>query len=123
MGEGLPNRYAKAWRDILAAGAPSFHRRRRVLQARPFLAAPALLRRGSGADTRAAGGQRAGFCPDVFEYVSEPSPDLGTAGEQQTEFVLTCSKASGHNLLDFFTKWGFLTPVDASIDGATALAG
>ena len=37
-------------------------------------------------------------------------------GEQQTEFVLTCSKASGHNLLDFFTKWGFLTPVDASID-------
>ena len=58
---------------------------------------------------------KGGFYPDVFEYV-RTSPDLGTAGEQQTEFVLTCSKASGHNLLDFFTKWGFLTPVDASID-------
>lgn len=37
-------------------------------------------------------------------------------GEIQLDFVYACSKISGMNLLDFFTKWGFLTPVDKELD-------
>ena len=39
-----------------------------------------------------------------------------THGEIQIDFVYACSKISGMNLLDFFTKWGFLTPVDKELD-------
>lgn len=39
-----------------------------------------------------------------------------THGEIQLDFVYACSKISGMNLLDFFTKWGFLTPVDKELD-------
>jgi hypothetical protein len=41
---------------------------------------------------------------------------LATAGLQQTEFVYICSLVGKVNLLDFFTKWGFLTPVNSSLD-------
>lgn len=37
-------------------------------------------------------------------------------GEIQLDFVYACSKISSMNLLDFFTKWGFLTPVDKELD-------
>ena len=114
MGEGLPNRYAKAWRDILAAGAPHSTEGDVFCKLVPFWQLQLYFGEVLG-QTPELREDKGGFYPDVFEYV-RTSPDLGTAGEQQTEFVLTCSKASGHNLLDFFTKWGFLTPVDASID-------
>ena len=35
---------------------------------------------------------------------------------QQLEFVYIASACARMNLLDFFDKWGFLTPVDATID-------
>lgn len=114
MGEGLPNRYAKAWRDILAAGAPHSTEGDVFCKLVPFWQLQLYFGEVLG-QTPELREDKGGFYPDVFEHV-RTSPDLGTAGEQQTEFVLTCSKASGHNLLDFFTKWGFLTPVDASID-------
>jgi len=56
-----------------------------------------------------------GFYPDVYEYIRN-NENLSTAGLQQTEFVYICSKVSGYNLLDFFTKWGFLTPIDVQLD-------
>lgn len=110
----LPNRYAKAWRNILAAGAPHSTEGDVFCKLVPFWQLQLYFGEVLG-QTPELREDKGGFYPDVFEYV-RTSPDLGTAGEQQTEFVLTCSKASGHNLLDFFTKWGFLTPVDASID-------
>ena len=58
---------------------------------------------------------KGGFYPDVYEYV-RTNPDLATSGLQQTEFVYICSLVGQANLLDFFTKWGFLTPINASID-------
>ena len=37
-------------------------------------------------------------------------------GEIQLDFVYNCCVAARLNLLDFFEKWGFLTPVDKLID-------
>lgn len=56
-----------------------------------------------------------GFYPDVYEYV-RTNQDLSTPGAQQLEFVFNCCKAAQANLLDFFGKWGFLTPIDTEID-------
>lgn len=56
-----------------------------------------------------------GFYPDVYEYV-RTNPDLSTPGAQQLEFVYNCCLNAQANLLDFFEKWGFLTPVDMTID-------
>lgn len=55
-----------------------------------------------------------GFYPDVYEYV-RTQPDQPTAGAQQLEFVYNCCLNGKANLLDFFSKWGFLTPIDAEI--------
>lgn len=56
-----------------------------------------------------------GFYADVYEYMRK-NPDLPTPGEQQLEFVYLCCKVANMNLLDFFEKWGFLTPVETEID-------
>lgn len=114
MGNGLPNRYAKAWRDILAAGAPHSTEGDVFCKLVPFWQLQLYFGEVLG-QTPELRDDKGGFYPDVFEHV-RTAPDLWSPSEQQTEFVLTCSKASGHNLLDFFTKWGFLTPVDARID-------
>ena len=37
-------------------------------------------------------------------------------GQIQMDFVYNCCVAAQVNLLDFFEKWGFLTPVDRSIE-------
>ena len=65
--------------------------------------------------TPLAQADKGGFYPDVYEHV-RTNPDLATAGLQQTEFVYICSLVGKVNLLDFFTKWGFLTPVNSSLD-------
>ena len=65
--------------------------------------------------TPLAQADKGGFYPDVYEHV-RTNPDLATAGLQQTEFVYICSLIGKANLLDFFTKWGFLTPVNSSLD-------
>lgn len=58
---------------------------------------------------------RGGFYPDLFEYI-RTHEDLKTPGEQQLEFVYIASKVAHTNLLDFFEKWGFLTPVDVLVE-------
>lgn len=55
-----------------------------------------------------------GFYPDVYEYV-RTQPDQSTAGAQQLEFVYNCCLQAQADLLDFFSKWGFLTPIDEEI--------
>lgn len=56
-----------------------------------------------------------GFYPDVYQYIRD-NPDLSTPGAQQLEFVYNCCLNGQVNLLDFFEKWGFLTPVKAKLD-------
>lgn len=117
LGEGLPNRYAKAWRDILAPAAShaKFGADSDVFcKLVPFWQLQLYFGKVLGR-TPEDMSDKGGFYPEVFEIV-RTSPDLSTAGEQQTEFVYTCSKAAKMNLLDFFTKWGFLTPVDVALN-------
>lgn len=56
-----------------------------------------------------------GFYPDVYEWI-RTHEDLPTAGAQQLEFVYICCEAAKANLLDFFGKWGFLSPIDREIN-------
>lgn len=59
-----------------------------------------------------------GFYPQLYEHARlNQSPTRQSAGEyfngmNQIEFVYIASKVSGYDLTDFFSKWGFLTPVD-----------
>lgn len=55
------------------------------------------------------------FYKDLFEhYRITPNLDtsVATDGALQLDFVRQACRVSGLNLLDFFSKWGFLTPVD-----------
>ncbi len=55
------------------------------------------------------------FYKDVHEAI-RLKDDPKSAGEAQVEFVKTCSDVAQTDLTDFFTAWGFLTPVDMQID-------
>lgn len=57
-----------------------------------------------------------GFYPEVFEYARTKNYGGMSEGEIQLDFVYNCCVAARINLLDFFEKWGFLTPVDRSIE-------
>lgn len=57
-----------------------------------------------------------GFYPELYEMAREYNyQNLPSPAEQQLNFVYIASKAAKANLLDFFEKWGFLTPVHAHI--------
>lgn len=56
-----------------------------------------------------------GFYPQIYHHIRQ-NKDLPTTGEQQLEFVYTCCLVAKADLTDFFRKWGFLTPVDITID-------
>lgn len=116
LNDGSPNRYAKAWTEIIAAEAPhaDFESNDVFCKLVPFWQLELYFGNVLGR-TPMQQDDKGGFYPDVYEYV-RTHPDLANAGEQQTEFVYICSQAAGMDLTDFFTKWGFLTPVDTSID-------
>lgn len=59
------------------------------------------------------------FYADLFEFFrTNPSPSEqgANSGLDQLDFVRQVCRISGLNLLDFFEKWGFLTPVDATLN-------
>ncbi len=59
------------------------------------------------------------FYRDLFEYYrTHPSPsNLGeNSGMDQLDFVRQTCNMAQLNLLDFFIKWGFLTPVNDTLD-------
>lgn len=56
-----------------------------------------------------------GFYPEVCEWI-RTHKDLSTSGAQQLEFVYICCEVAKANLLDFFEKWGFLTPIDKEFE-------
>ncbi len=55
------------------------------------------------------------FYKDYYEHV-RTTPNQPDAGTQQLQHVKDVCDVSGKNLLRFYTKWGFLTPVDKTID-------
>ena len=116
------NYYAAAWTNIIAAKQPHSVFKHNSTNSEfsfftklvPFWQLELYFGNVLGR-TPLAQADKGGFYPDVYEHV-RTNPDLATAGLQQTEFVYICSLAGQANLLDFFTKWGFLTPVNASFD-------
>lgn len=114
--DGSPNRYAKAWTEIIAAQAPhgDFESNDVFCKLVPFWQLELYFGKVLGR-TPLQQADKGGFYPEVYEYIRQ-NPDLATAGEQQTEFVYICSKIAGLNLVDFFTKWGFLTPINMVVD-------
>lgn len=59
------------------------------------------------------------FYKDLYEHF-RVTDDLNTStttqGILQLDFVRQVCRISGLNMIDFFTKWGFLTPVDTSLE-------
>ncbi len=109
-----PNRYSKAWNEIVVPGLAHNAHDDVFCKLVPFWQLELYFGKVLGR-TPLEQSDYGGFYPDVYEYV-RANDDLDTAGEQQLEFVYNASLAAGMNLLDFFGKWGFLTPVDLTID-------
>lgn len=122
MGVYYRNRYSKAWSSIIAEEAPhglftSYDDEKGsdvFCKLVPFWQLELYFGRVLG-KTPLQQADKGGLYPDIYEYIRN-HPDQPSAGTQQTEFVYICSKLSGYNLLDFFTKWGFLTPIDVIIE-------
>ena len=109
-----PNRYSKAWNGIMAAGIAHNTHDDVFCKLVPFWQLELYFGNVLGR-TPMQQEDKGGFYPDVYEYV-RTHENLPTPGEQQLEFVYNASAAAGMNLLDFFGKWGFLTPADLEVD-------
>ena len=109
-----PNYYSKAWNNIVAGKIAHAAETDVFCKLVPFWQLELYFGNVKGM-TPLQQADRGGFYPDVYEYV-RTQPDLGTPGEQQLEFVYNASLAAKTNLLDFFEKWGFLTPVDVELN-------
>lgn len=64
---------------------------------------------------------KGGFYPAVYEHYRQNPTIAGATNDTrdglfQLEFVHTASKVANADLTDFFEKWGFLKPVDTSIN-------
>ena len=123
MGITYRNRYSKAWSGIIAAGSPhaDFQNLGKnnandvFCKLVPFWQLELYFGKVLGR-TPLQQADKGGFYPEVYEYARNKDYTRMTHGEIQLDFVYACSKISGMNLLDFFTKWGFLTPVDKELD-------
>lgn len=109
-----PNRYSKAWNGIIVAQIAHNAHDDVFCKLVPFWQLELYFGKVQGR-TPMQQDDKGGFYPDVYEYV-RTHDDLSSAGEQQLEFVYNASVAAGMNLLDFFGKWGFLTPIDQEMD-------
>ena len=122
MGLVYRNRYSKAWSGIIAAGSPHADFQNVGNNANdvfcklvPFWQLELYFGKVLGR-TPLQQADKGGFYPEVYEYARNKDYTGMSHGEIQLDFVYACSKISGMNLLDFFTKWGFLTPVDKELD-------
>ena len=123
MGITYRNRYSKAWSGIIATGNPhaDFQNLGKnnandvFCKLVPFWQLELYFGKVLGR-TPLQQADKGGFYPEVYEYARNKDYTGMTHGEIQLDFVYACSKISGMNLLDFFTKWGFLTPVDKELD-------
>lgn len=114
MGEGLPNRYAKAWNNIIVQGQSHAAEGDVFCKLVPFWQLQLYFGEVLGR-TPLKQNDKGGFYPELFELIRKEK-DLPSAGEQQSEFVLSACRVAKMDLTDFFEKWGYLKPVDIEID-------
>lgn len=126
------NRYTKAWNDIIVRNRPhSYGEQDHIttganprektdvfVQLVPFWQLELYFGKVLGmTPSLKEGGKKDGFYPDLYEYYrNNASAAWGDNGHHQTEFAYVASKISGYDLTDFFTKWGFLRPVNKTVD-------
>lgn len=122
MGIVYRNRYSKAWSGIIATGSPHADFKNVgnseddvFCKLIPFWQLELYFGKVLGR-TPLQQADKGGFYPEIYEYVRNKDYSSMTHGEIQLDFVYASSKISGMNLLDFFTKWGFLTPVDKELN-------
>lgn len=115
MGDAVsPNRYSKAWNSIVVDGISHAEEGDVFCKLVPFWQLELYFGKVLGR-TPLQQSDHGGFYPDVYEYVRTHA-DMPTPGDQQLEFVYIASLAAKMDLTDFFEKWGFLKPVDITVD-------
>ena len=121
MGAVYRNRYSKAWNGIIVPKASHADFKNLddsddvFCKLVPFWQLELYFGKVLGR-TPLQQSDRGGFYPDVFEYARTKDYGGMSEGQIQMDFVYNCCVAARVNLLDFFEKWGFLTPVDRSIE-------
>lgn len=121
MGAVYRNRYSKAWNGIIVPKASHADFKNLddsddvFCKLVPFWQLELYFGKVLGR-TPLQWSDRGGFYPDVFEYARTKDYGGMSEGQIQMDFVYNCCVAAQVNLLDFFEKWGFLTPVDRSIE-------
>lgn len=112
-GNGM-TRYTMAFTDIIAKESPHGRISDVFRKLVPFWQLELYFGKALGR-TPAQQADKGGFYPDVYEYArNNQHPGYGEYydGLNTIEFAYIASKVSGYNLIDFFTKWGFLRAVD-----------
>lgn len=122
MGHVYRNRYSKAWNGIIVAGSSHADfsnigddSNDVFCKLVPFWQLELYFGKVLG-HTPLQQLDKGGFYPDVYEYARNKDYSGMTDGEIQLDFVYNCCLAAKMNLLDFFEKWGFLTPVNRVIE-------
>lgn len=122
MGHVYRNRYSKAWNGIIVAGSSHADfsnigndSNDVFCKLVPFWQLELYFGKVLGR-TPLQQSDKGGFYPDVYEYARNKDYSGMTDGEIQLDFVYNCCLAAKMNLLDFFEKWGFLTPVNRVIE-------
>lgn len=109
-----PNRYSMAWNDMVVKGIAHASEGDVFRKLVPFWQLELYFGKALGR-TPLQQADHGGFYPQVYEYIRTHN-DLSTPGDQQLEFAYIASVAAGMDLTDFFTKWGFFTPIDITVD-------
>ena len=121
MGQECRNRYSSAWTGIIANQKPHADFSSATgtddvfCKLVPFWQLELYFGKVLG-KTPLQQADKGGFYPQVYEYARTKDYKGLTQGDIQLDFVYSCCKASGMNLLDFFEKWGFLRKINKSID-------
>lgn len=122
MGHVYRNRYSKAWNGIIATGSSHADfsniggdSNDVFCKLVPFWQLELYFGKVLGR-TPLQQQDKGGFYPDVYEYARNKNYSGMTDGEIQLDFVYNCCLSAKMNLLDFFEKWGFLTPVNRVIE-------
>ena len=103
---GYANRYEKAMTNYFTSGQAHVLDPDVFCRLVPFWQLELYMNKVQG---------NADFYKNVYEFIRK-EPNQQSAGNQQTEFVWNCCQNAQLDLTDFFTKWGFLTPIDQKIN-------
>lgn len=122
LGSLYSNRYSKAWNGIIVNNSPHSDFRNLgndendvFCKLIPFWQLELYFGKVLGR-TPLNQEDKGGFYPSVYEYARNKDYEGMSNGEIQLDFVYNCCLNAHANLLDFFRKWGFLTPIDKVIN-------